>query len=167
VSNQQRVKSWLLTETIDLFGDTYLGIDELCRNLNQRAIRNGIFELTPNPDSEKMGFLLTPKSHVSVHGLPGFYCIFKDKVLEYVGMTESSIGNRISRFVKEVNGCSRFDEDHPAGILWRTQYGLGNFDGCKVMFADYYLHEANDNLYTYKQIEKQLIRIHKPRLNRG
>ena len=62
----------------------------------------------------------------------GIYVIYRYNIPFYVGKTETSIRNRISRFVKEVNAKSRFDERHPAGNKWRHYYGRGNFDGAKV-----------------------------------
>jgi hypothetical protein len=149
----------------NLYGETILGLDDVCEIVNQRAMRNGIFDLNHSLDSSKQGFWLNPKPHTSLHKLPGFYSIFKDNVLEYIGMSTCDIGNRLSRFVKEVNLKSRHDEGYAAGEKWRAWHGLGNLKGCKIMFSEYYSHEMLENFYTYERIENRLIQIHKPRMN--
>ena len=149
----------------NLYGETVMGIDDVCKMLTQRSVNNGVFDLIPNQVCTKQGYYLSPKAHVSVHKLPGFYSIFKENILEYIGKSECDIGYRLSRFVKEVNFESRSDESHGAGDKWRTWYGFRNFDNCKIMFSEYYPFEAKEHLFSYEAIEKHLIYLYKPRMN--
>ena len=151
--------------TSNLYGERIYELDELCSIINQRAMRNGVFELKHSYDSDKQGFWTIPQTNFSLHKLPGFYSIFKDDVLEYIGRSDSDIGNRLSRFVKEVNLKSRHDENHPAGKKWRAWHGIGNFSGCKVMFSEWYDHDMKEYGYNRGAIEKRLIQLHKPRMN--
>ena len=102
----------------NLYGETIYPLDDVCEIIHKRAMINGFFELHFNINSEKQGFWLNPRSDFSTHDTPGIYSIFRGKTLEYIGRGVS-IGNRLSRFVKEVHRQSRFDEDHAGGEKWR------------------------------------------------
>ena len=65
-------------------------------------------------------------SHSKLH-MAGFYAIYKNEGIFhrciYIGSTSTSIASRLSRFVKEVNGYSTPDENHPAAKKYRELYG--------------------------------------------
>jgi hypothetical protein len=150
----------------NLYNEVVMSIEDICETLEQRAMRNGIFNLYYNLNSEKQGIWTSPKPHVSLHGLPGLYSIFRHNQLMYIGKSSKDIGMRLGRFVKEVNNQSRLDENHPAGDKWRRFFGESNLDGCQIMFSEYYPFEIESSGYTYTQIEKHLIKRHQPLLNR-
>jgi hypothetical protein len=148
----------------NLYGEIVHGLDDICKLVNKRSMENGVFKLNYNINSEKQGFWFNPLPYFSTHSTPGFYAIFKNNTLEYIGYSSSSIGCRISRFVKEVNCKSRSDENYPAARKWRRWNG-NNFDGCHIMFAEFEKHEVKQYGYSYEAIEKALICEHKPRMN--
>ena len=149
--------------SFNLYGETIYELDDICELVTKRAMSNGVYALHFNINSEKQGFWLTPKTEFSTHDTPGIYSIFKGKTLEYIGRG-TSIGNRLSRFVKEVHRHSRSDEGHAGAEKWRCMYGEDLKD-CYVMFSEYYDFDEKEYGYDLKQIEKRLIQIHKPRLN--
>ena len=148
----------------NLYGENVHGLEDICKIINRRSLENGMFKLNPNITSEKQGFWFNPLPRFTSHNTPGFYAIFKDNVIEYIGYSSSSIGNRISRCVKEVNHKSRSDESYPAAKKWRRWYG-SNFDGCHVMFCEFEKREIKEYGYSYETIEKYLINTYKPRMN--
>ena len=95
------------------------------------------------------------------HGISGFYSIHKDDVCLYVGKSDSSIGRRLSRFVKEVRGKSRFDENHPAGKKYRTMWG----DDLSGLTVHVYPCNPQDHI-SHTEVENNMIRILNPILNR-
>jgi hypothetical protein len=149
----------------NLYGDKVLSLDDVCEEINKRAMSNGVYELNFNMLSEKQGFWFNPLPKFTTHQTPGFYAIFKNNRLEYIGYSSNSIGSRISRFVKEVNHKSRYDEGHPAANKWRRWNG-SNFENCHVMFCEFNKYDIHTyGQYSYESIEKHLIKTHKPRLN--
>jgi hypothetical protein len=150
---------------INLYGEVIQSIDDICETLEKRAIKNGIYDLRYNLNSKKQGIWTSPITPFALSNLPGFYSIFRNDRLYYIGRTKTCMHNRLSRFVKEVYLKSRPSEKHPAGKKWRTFYGIGNLEGCQVMFSEYYPFEIELTGYTYEQIEEHLIRRHKPLLN--
>ena len=95
------------------------------------------------------------------HGISGFYSIHKDDICLYVGKSDSSIGRRLSRFVKEVRGKSRFDESHPAGKKYRTMWG----DDLSGLTVRVYPCNQQDHI-SHTEVENNMIRILNPILNR-
>jgi hypothetical protein len=91
---------------------------------------------------------------------PGIYIIYKDETCLYVGASETSVANRLSRFVKEVQMNSRSDESHSAGEKYRRYYGE-DFEGLHVYFYDI---EGNSS-FDLKRVEKEIIRMYNPVLN--
>ena len=73
----------------------------------------------------------------------------------YLGET-INIYLRLYRFIKETFGKSRLDENHPAGKKYRQEYGRGHSENffIKVLPCE-----------NHKEVEKELIRIIKPRYN--
>lgn len=94
------------------------------------------------------------------HSDTGFYSIHRDGLCLYVGKSETSIGMRIARFVKEVNGKSRFDENHPAAKKYKTMWG-SDLAGVTVK-----IYPCDIQSYVeHKQIETHMIRLLNPLLN--
>lgn len=104
----------------------------------------------------------------SIFNKPGVYCIYKEDKPIYLGASDTSIGNRISRFVKEVWGKSRHDESHPAAKKYRNYFGRGNFESLTVRYVEY-KKPNNINLVSKRKgddsIETNLVRVIKPLLN--
>jgi hypothetical protein len=152
---------------MNLYGEVIPSLDDVADMMTVRGIRNGIHELRLFDREAKSSYRLYPRTEFSLYSVPGFYSIFKDTTLEYIGMADgTTLGDRLGKFTKEVNGMSRPTEEHKGGNRWRFYHGARNFEGCKVMFSEYLPHEAARNKYTYKQIEARLIQLHKPRFNR-
>ena len=104
------------------------------------------------------GILKSAKS--CFYGVCGFYSIHNESSCLYVGKSDVSIGMRISRFVKEVQGKSRFDEAHPAAKKYRAMWG-SDVSGLSVRV---YPCIKQDNI-VHTEIEKNLIRMLNPVLN--
>lgn len=104
----------------------------------------------------------------SLNRKAGVYCIYKENKPIYLGASDTSIGNRISRFVKEVWGKSRHDESHPAAKKYRNYFGRGNFESLTVRYVEY-KKPNNINLVSKRRgddsIETNLVRVIKPLLN--
>lgn len=148
---------------INLYGDVIYSINDVCDIVEKRALKNGFFELKYSLNSTKQGFWLSPRSEFSVHDTPGIYSIFKYKQLEYIGQG-SSVGGRLSRFVKGVHLNNRHDEGFAAADKWARWHGR-NLDDCYVMFAEYYDFDEEEYGYSRETIEEHLIMRHKPRMN--
>jgi hypothetical protein len=149
---------------MNLYNELIYSVDDVSDLIERRIEENGKFDLYPNINSIQ-GFWTSPDTPFSTYNTPGIYYIFKDDLFEYIGMSCISIGTRLSRFVKEVNDESLPCESFPAGEKWRRWYGLGNFDGCKIMFADYGLHDFEKYGIKLKAVESRLIKKHQPRMN--
>jgi hypothetical protein len=117
-------------------------------------------------DATKQGFMLSDDSGIlknqksSHHGVKGFYAIYKNGVCLYLGKSDVSIGTRLGRFVKEVYGRSRLDEDHPAARRYRAIWGR-DLSGVTVRLFPC----ISQNDITHLEIETNLRRMLKPLLN--
>jgi len=149
---------------VNLYNELVYSVDDVTDLIERRIEEHGKFDLYPNINTIQ-GFWTSPDTPLSTHSTPGIYYIFKDNFLEYIGKSDKAIGKRLSRFVKEVKGESLPCEGFPAGEKWRRWYGLGNFDGCKIMFADYGLYDLEKYGIKLKAIESRLIKKHQPRMN--
>ena len=124
------------------------------------------FEIEARPNT-KQGFILYTGNGVlkddkkGYHNVSGLYSIHKDGKCLYVGKSDSSIGSRISRFVKEVQGKSRFDEKHPAGKKYRSYWG-SDLSGVTVRVYPC----TRQDLIRHNKIENSMISILNPVLNR-
>jgi hypothetical protein len=149
---------------VNLYNELVYSIDDVTDLIERRVEEYGKFDLYPNINTIQ-GFWTGHDTPFSLHSTSGIYYIFKDDILEYIGKSDKAIGTRISRFVKEVNNESLPCENFPAGEKWRRWYGLGNFDGCKIMFADYGLYDIEKYGIKLEAIESRLIKKHQPRMN--
>ena len=95
------------------------------------------------------------------HGVSGFYSMHKSDICLYVGKSDSSIGRRLSRFVKEVKGKSRFDENHPAAKKYRAMWG----DDLSEITVRVYPCNRQDHI-SHTEVENNMIRLLNPILNR-
>jgi len=98
--------------------------------------------------------------------ISGIYAIYHGEKLKYIGQSsgsENSLGARIYRFCKEAYDISRHDEGHPAGLLWAKEFGIGILQDCRIAFCPLV---PDQYIYSIHQIEKQLIRRHRPQYNK-
>ena len=149
---------------VNLYNELVYSIDDVTDLIERRIEEYGKYNLYPNINTVQ-GFWTDRATPFSLHSTSGIYYIFKDNSLEYIGKSDKAIGTRLSRFVKEVNDESLPCENFPAGTKWRRWYGLSNFDGCKIMFADYSSYDLKKYGIKLKAIESRLIKKHQPRMN--
>lgn len=119
-------------ETVDpIF--TEEGLNDLVKS----AYKRGIIDIEPNPETDGGFTAFNRKDGSIVKGLSnyhGVYAIFKDDQLTYIGLTGSSLRNRISRYIKEVKDVSHKDETHPGGKKHRYHFGKDATSGLSMMF---------------------------------
>lgn len=133
----------------DLFGDTLIdGISEAKALVDSK---NKVTLNIKHRPATKQGFELFTGRGVTKEFAPGFFdkvglISFHKKGDEgedlclYVEQTKNSIGTRISRFIKEVEGNSRPSEGNGGGRNYRQTWG-NDFDGLYVNIysvSDYY-----------------------------
>jgi hypothetical protein len=117
-------------------------------------------------ENTKQGFKLTrndgilKEDYKKYYNIPGCYAFYKKNQCVYVGFSNVSIGNRISRFVKELNSKCTFSESHSAAKKYKTIWG-STTDGLTIKIFPYPL---SDN-YDHKKIETYLIMRLNPLLN--
>lgn len=93
----------------------------------------------------------------------GIYLIYKFQQLIYVGYTETSIRNRLGRFVAGVRGTEHEDEQHIAAYKYREVFGT---DLSNVYIKAFGLDNKKLNCgITTKDIEFDLIDKLQPLLN--
>ena len=144
--------------TADVIVDTLLSQKLSCFKVSHNTGTDQGFTL-----SNDEGLLEEKQS--GFHLKPGFYVIYKGHPEDsgealYVGESEVSVGQRISRFVKEIMNKSRSDENHSAARKWRTYFG-SELDDCYVRVFD----EDIQSTVTHKEIESELKRRLNPLLN--
>lgn len=144
--------------TADVIVDTLLSQKLSCVKVSHNAGTDQGFTLSN-------GEGLLEEKQKGFHLRPGFYVIYRGHPEDsgkamYVGESESSVGRRIGRFVKEVMNKSRADENHSAAKKWRTFFG-SDLSDCYVRIFD----EDNQVGATHKEIESELKRRLNPLLN--
>ena len=127
-------------------------------------------KVTHVKDTEQ-GFTLTKETGLleekqkGFHGKSGLYVIYKGYpddfgIPMYVGESMTSVGTRISRFVKEVMNNSRSDENHSAARKWRGYFG-SDLSECYVRVFEESAQFGGSHL----EIEAELKRRLNPLLN--
>lgn len=110
----------------DLYGDTYIDNWDYARKIVTKGIKLPFYYVssytTPNKGcsiaffEEGYHFLRPDYAQIDCAGL---YAIYEKKGQEfsclYTGSSNYSMRQRVYRFVKELHGVSRHDEDHPGG----------------------------------------------------
>lgn len=148
---------------INLFGEYVVTESDIARNLIKDPAE--VYNVE-NVDDTKQGFRLVKDqgvlqtTHPGYHTKTGFYSIYRKDTCIYVGYTKKSIGNRISRFLKEVRGKSRFTETHPAANKFITMWGRDVSDVTIKVYP--YL---KSNTVRFSEIESHMIKQLNPILN--
>jgi hypothetical protein len=140
-----------------LTGELQPDMNDVAIEVQKNAMQIGRYKLNAVPDT-KQGFTLQPRPPMSLD-MPGIYGIYRKGTLLYIG--SGYMHTRISRFVKEVQGNSRLDENFPAAKKYRTMWG-SNFEGVEIMFCPYF---ETDDGYPIDVIEAFLIQKLQPLLN--
>ena len=140
-----------------LTGKPQLDMDDVALEVQKNAMRIGRYQLSVVEDTLQ-GFTLEPRPPMTLC-MPGIYGIYRYNELLYIG--SGKMHSRISRFVKEVRGLSRADENFSAARKYREMWG-SNLEGVEVMFCPYF--EVTDG-YPMGTIEVFLIQKLKPLLN--
>lgn len=147
----------------DIFGNYIQSANEIGVELIKQ---NSTFISVYPKIGTKQGYYLMEGSEqiIGVHKT-GFYAFYKDGNCIYVGNSmneKQGISNRISRFVKEVQGnCNKNKERHSAAEKYRFVYGI-NFSDLKIILMKY----PKVHKQMAESIEKELIRNLKPKFNR-
>lgn len=111
---------------IDLYGDTYVDNWDYARKIVTLGTKLPFLRAISfrNDDGGcSLSFYLEDKSLIEVSGsefdCPGLYAIFEKSNGKfsclYSGRSDNSMRQRVYRFMKELHGVSREDENHPAG----------------------------------------------------
>jgi hypothetical protein len=110
----------------DLYGDTYIDNWDYARKIVTIGINLPFYRVssfvTPNKGcsidffEEGFQFLRPEASKIDCAGLYAIYESTKSNLsCLYTGTSNYSMRQRVYRFVKELHGVSRHDEDHPGG----------------------------------------------------
>lgn len=111
--------------SVDLYGDTYVDNWEYARKIVTLGMKLPFYKVhsfvTPNNGCSMTffmeGFSFFQPRHCEI-AVPGLYVLYEkirnDLSCLYTGGTGNSMHQRTYRFVKELHGVSRPDEDHPA-----------------------------------------------------
>lgn len=107
----------------DLYGNSYTDNWDYARKIVTISAQDPFYKLSSFVENEKCSLLMKEEKTLmyltsTQLSVPGLYAIFEKKngVMRclYCGSSNSSIYYRIYRFVKELRGVSRHDENHPA-----------------------------------------------------
>ena len=128
-----------------LFGEDKLSKLEYAKLLISLSNNRSAVSLRREPDLvHEISFRTYDTSNdkkITLNCKPGIYAIFRRKFNDveclYVGCSDCSISYRLYRFIKELEGKSRKDEDHPAAKKARKD-GVKSTDD---LFARYILKE--------------------------
>lgn len=109
----------------DLYGKTYIDNWDYARKIVTLGTKLPFFYIRSyvNDIGCSMSFHIDEKTFDEVSGkefdCPGLYAIFEKKNGKfsclYSGRSDNSMRQRVYRFMKELHGVSRDDENHPAG----------------------------------------------------
>ena len=92
----------------------------------------------------------------------GFYVIYKNTVAVYSGYSDSSIANRIRRFIKEINGKSGHDEQHCGAKKYKQMFG-DDLSGLSIKYIPMtMIHQVLPEYMSYQEIENSIICKLKP-----
>ncbi len=122
--------------------------------------RQTFCKIYPTQDSKK-GFT---KSVDVVFPKEGVYCIYKFEKPIYVGYSQSSIHNRISRFLCAARGLETQDENHSGAYKYTRVYGE-SYDELSVKFCKFGVDSLPKGI-TIQQVEKEVIYALKPVFNK-
>jgi hypothetical protein len=148
---------------VNLLGEHIISADEIADAL--LATNHVHFTIAITPDTIQ-GFQLYTEDgllkerELGHHLDHGMYSIHKNSHCLYVGESGTSIGTRLSRWIKEINQKCRSDENHSAAKKYRAMWG-NDLSGMTVRI--YSCKEQNG--ISRRQIERSLIRKLNPLLN--
>ena len=128
-------------------------------NSKKYYVKQGFVEKHCSTERNKGYSIEFASEKPKMSNVAGIYLIgitrgMKDYYL-YLGRS-CNIDRRVYRFIKELFAKSRHDEGHPAGKKMRLEFGRGNLENLFIKILP---------CENYKEVEKELIRIIKPRYN--
>ena len=139
----------------ELLKQNYRAVDMLKDGITKKLLKSESYIV--GDYFSKMGFKFikesNPKQYITKAGLLGIYHAqikFRDQYIDlYTGESETCIGTRIARLIKQASGENRDDETHSAGeILWNkfSKYGRKDLwlNNLRVRFLQ--LKDINDML---------------------
>ncbi len=160
---------------VDLYGDTYVGNWEYARKIVTLGMRLPFYKVhsfvTENKGCSMAlyldGFHFFQPRHSEVD-VPGLYALYEKTWNSlsclYTGTSNYSIHQRTYRFVKELHGVSRHDEDHP-GARKARRAGV-NPDNIFVKFFPKSEFPKVENLRVeYETLDETLANLLKSRFN--
>jgi hypothetical protein len=141
----------------NVFGDFQITGKDYAIKIAEELNHSYFISIEPN--------LKTNKGVISdvLINVAGFYFIYIDEELVYIGYTNHSIRGRIGRFFAGVRGTERDDESHPAAYKFAKKYG----NKCENLSLKIIPVDCDSLLsdVTMTDIEDELIYTMKPTLN--
>jgi hypothetical protein len=148
----------------DIFGNYVQTSNEIADELIRQ--NSTLFCVSPKIGTKQGYYLMEDATQITGVHKSGFYAFFVDTECVYVGSSmneEKGITNRISRFVKGIQGnyTNKNREWHSGAEKYRFTYG-SNFSKLKLMIMKYpKIHKKQA-----EEIERELIRKLKPKFNK-
>mgnify|MGYP000845976674 CR=1 FL=1 len=141
----------------NVFGDYQITGKDYAIIILRELILSQFISITPNLKTDKG---VNSDRYINV---AGFYFIYNNEELVYIGYTNHSIHGRIGRFFAGVRGTERYDENHPAAYKFVAKYGCKCENvSLKIIPVDYNSLLSD---ITMTDIEDELIQSMKPTLN--
>lgn len=141
----------------NVFGDFQITGKDYAIKIMEELNHSYRISIEPNLETDK-GVISDAFINVA-----GFYFIYINGELVYIGYTNHSIHGRIGRFFAGVRGTERYDESHPAAYKFVKKYGCK----CEDIFLKIIPVDCDSLLsdITMKDIEDELIYYLNPLLN--
>lgn len=117
------------------FGETHYEPRDVAMKIIKGGLKRNFITIKETPKGVRFvgTNMFGTRDKVSLFDTPGLYVIYKGKRCLYVGLTHTSVYNRIYRFQKQLKGRSRGDESHPAAEKARKD-GLKSLHNTKMKF---------------------------------
>ena len=117
----------------NVFGDFQITGKDYAIIILRELILSQFISISPNLKTDKG---VNSDRYINV---AGFYFIYNNGELVYIGYTNHSIHGRIGRFFAGVRGTERYDENHPAAYKFVEKYGCKCEDLFLLIMIPYYL----------------------------
>jgi hypothetical protein len=154
----------------DLFGREYTSNYEIARKIVTKGYSKPFIRISRHPaypttHENILTYYDEDGEKVSLHR-PGLYSIYR-KIGDgyeclYVGQSNSNIGYRIYRFMKELEGRSRKDESHPGAKKARKR-GVKPTDNLYLKIVD--MNEI-DPQYHHLPLDEYVVPLLSPKFNK-
>lgn len=143
---------------LNIFGELQIDAYDYAEYIVKEFEKSSFIKISPKMETLK-GF--EQDSHISLY-VPGFYCIYHEKKPVYVGHSNYTVYNRISRFLSGVRGTEMWGEKHYGAYKFKRLFkdDMSNLSVKLCKKPNTHGTHINDT-----DIEIALIRILKPFCN--